>query len=339
MPDCPVESSNFLVVRLSSFGDIVLAEPVTRRLKEAFPQSTIWFATYAQYAGIPALFASVDTTVSYSRAGKRAQPDRDIETLTFDAVIDLQRNLRSASIVRRARARRVLRYRRQYFRRLLCVYWPRIWRGNLKHTVELYLDAIGPLGADTAPSPPRLAVPPDAVAALTRELGQGPFVGICPGGSSPHKMWGERRFIDLVGRLRSGGHRVLAIGSQSDADQVSAVVSGLGDAAVRVVVGNDVAKIAGALSLCKVTVSNDSGLMHLAAGVGSKVVAIFGPTSPILGFAPLAPGSVVVTRGLACSPCSYHGNRACRYERRHCMEDIEPSEVATIVDEITGADA
>jgi ADP-heptose:LPS heptosyltransferase len=74
--------------------------------------------------------------------------------------------------------------------------------------------------------------------------------------------------------------------------------------------------------------------MHLAGAVGSRVIAIFGPTSPDLGFGPLGPGAVVVTRNAACSPCSYHGNRSCRYGRPFCLDDIKAAEVFAVVQSV-----
>jgi len=94
----------------------------------------------------------------------------------------------------------------------------------------------------------------------------------------------------------------------------------------------DVSLIAGLLSICPVTVTNDSGLMHLAAAVGSKVAAIFGSTSPALGFAPTARGRRVISLDLDCSPCAYHGNVPCRLGTRECFEGIEAAMVADTVE-------
>lgn len=328
----------FLVVRLSSFGDVVLAEPVARELKRAFGPCLVVFATYSQYAGIPDLMRCVDRVVPVAPASASPLSQDGLAGIVFDAVVDLQNNFRSRSFVRRAGVRRVLRYRRQYLRRLLCVYLPWIWKGDLKHTVELYLDSLKPMGARPPLVAPALSVPSGLAADLRNALGEGQPVAICPGASSRHKTWGRSRFAALARHLRERGHRVLVIGSDADRGEVEGVLAEAGDGGVTAHVGGDVAAIAGLLSVCSVTVSNDSGLMHLAAAVGSKAVGIFGPTSPMLGFAPLGPGCRVVTRNARCSPCSYHGNRPCRFGSPFCLEEIDPSEVASIVHDLAGKD-
>jgi len=68
--------------------------------------------------------------------------------------------------------------------------------------------------------------------------------------------------------------------------------------------------------------------MHLASFLKVPVVAIFGPTHPKLGFAPLGPDSVVISVDEKCSPCSLHGKRKCYRRERYCMDKISPEEVA-----------
>jgi ADP-heptose:LPS heptosyltransferase len=229
-----------------------------------------------------------------------------------------------------------LRYRRQYVRRFLAVYIPRVWKGNLRHTIDLYLDAARSLGLTPDGDIPRLEVPPKCLSAVGARLGKGPFIGICPGASSPHKMWASEHFNALMRILAAQGHRVLAIGSGRDRKAVERATAGPGQAEIASHITDSARELAAVLSLCAVTVGNDSGLLHLGAGVGSKVISICGSTSPLLGFAPRSPGSVVMSRGLACSPCSYHGNRPCRYARMACFEDIQPAEVASVVNDLAG---
>lgn len=319
-----------LVVRLSSFGDVVLSEPVTREIKSAFPDCRVVFATYDRYAGIARLMKCVDEVVAFSAGSAGPSADGGLGGIGFDAVVDLQNNFRSRRVIGHVRSRSVLRYRRQYLRRFLCVYLPWVWRGDLKHTVDLYLAALRPMGVRAQRSAPRLSPSPAAAAGLRRSLGEGPLVAVCPGASSNYKTWGRARFALLARNLRAGGSRVLVVGSETDRSEVEAVSAGAGDPWVTAHISDDVAAMAALLSVCGTTVSNDSGLMHLAAAVGSRVVGIFGPTSPILGFAPLGPQSRVVTRNAKCSPCSYHGNRPCKYKRQFCLEEIDPSEVAAV---------
>jgi ADP-heptose:LPS heptosyltransferase len=228
----------------------------------------------------------------------------------------------------------VLRHRRQRFLRFIRVHLPRIWRGNLKPVVRTYFDAVSSLGIRSDDLTPVIETPPSAVDRARQIMGGDSFIAVCPGGSSDHKRWSDERFAGLVRILADRGHRAAVIGSEQDRGQVEAAAVPVGGREPFTYVGNDINLIAGLLSLCPVTVTNDSGLMHLAAAVGSRVAAIFGSTSPALGFAPTAAGSRMISLNLECSPCSYHGNVPCRLGTRECFEEIGAAIVADTVGEM-----
>jgi heptosyltransferase-2 len=74
-------------------------------------------------------------------------------------------------------------------------------------------------------------------------------------------------------------------------------------------------------------VTNDTGVMHMAAALKTPVVALFGPTSGQLGFTPFRAPSIVIEKDLGCRPCSYHGSRRCPKSHFNCMRFIESEEV------------
>jgi ADP-heptose:LPS heptosyltransferase len=330
MPFSSGQSPWLLLIRLSSFGDIVLAEPVARALKGRFPGSRLVFATREEYAALPALFSAVDDIAVCAGREADCGPEGRAGTRAYDLVVDLQANRHSGRIIRQLGPERVLRYRRPRFARFFTVYLPWMWKGPQPETLETYFRTLRPIGVRYCGDTPSIQPGRRDLEQARADVGEGPFVGICPGSSSPHKSWGERRFTDLV-KVLARDKRILLIGSEKDRAAVEAIVEQTAGLDVGVYIGADIGRIAALLALCGVTVSNDSGLMHLAGAVGSKPVAIFGPTSPLLGFAPAAEGSVVVSLGLKCSPCSYHGNRPCRRDRPYCMEGITPDHVASIV--------
>jgi len=330
-PGCEI-----LVIRLSSFGDVILTEPVTRALKQHYPGSRITFISNSDYSEIPAMFSSVDEVIPYMRHGDNRAVDRLSGRADFGITLDLQNNLRSRRLTRRLRAQGVLRHRRQRLLRFVRVHLPRLWRGDLKPVVRTYFDAIGPLGISSADISPRMTPPASSLEEARRMLGPGRLIAVCPGGSSEHKRWSDARFAELVTVLRERGHRVAVIGAEPDRKQVEAAAFSPGGPGPETFVAGDIGLIAALLSICAVTVTNDSGLMHLAAAVGSRVAAIFGPTSPALGFAPTAAGSRVISLDLDCSPCSYHGNVPCRLGTRRCFEDIGAPMVADTVEEMLG---
>jgi heptosyltransferase-2 len=326
---------DLLLIRLSSFGDIVLAEPVARTLKGLYPDSRLVFATRPEYAGLPALFSAVDSVSTYGAGRPPCAYDELRTGRVFDIVVDLQANLNSRRMIRHLRARRVLRHRKPRFGRFFTVYLPWVWKAAQPHTLETYFRTLEPLGVGYSGEVPRIDPTAEMLTEVTARVGTGPFVGICPGSSSEHKSWGEGRFADLASLLAEK-QDIMVVGAEQDRAVVERILQRIPGGRISTYVGDNIGRIAACLSLCSVTVTNDSGLMHLAGAVGSRPVAIFGPTSPLLGFAPAAEGAVVLTLDLPCSPCSYHGNKPCRLERRACMEDITPEHVASTVGRMIG---
>jgi len=86
-------------------------------------------------------------------------------------------------------------------------------------------------------------------------------------------------------------------------------------------------------------VSNDSGLMHLAAAVGVPVVAVFGSTHPALGFAPAGPGHAVLVSGRWCQPCTLHGRPGCPLGHHGCVTDLGIDRVLAALAERLGGPA
>ncbi len=92
-------------------------------------------------------------------------------------------------------------------------------------------------------------------------------------------------------------------------------------------------RVTALLGECALAVTHDSGLMHLAAACGRRVVALFGSTSPVLGFGPSGEGHAVLCRDLPCQPCTVHGRERCPLGHFRCMTSIAVNEVVDRVRE------
>jgi heptosyltransferase-2 len=87
-------------------------------------------------------------------------------------------------------------------------------------------------------------------------------------------------------------------------------------------------RVAALLPHCATAVAGDTGLMHLAAARGLKVVALYGSTAPELGFAPAGPGHAVLCRHEPCQPCTLHGRERCPKGHFRCMVGLTAEQVA-----------
>jgi heptosyltransferase-2 len=183
---------------------------------------------------------------------------------------------------------------------------------------------------------PQLVVPPDAVPPWRARMnlpGDGrPVAVLAPGAVGPSKRW--TAYGELAARLTAMGLAVWVVGGPGEGE-IAAAIGSL--APVRDLTGTDLRNAILALAAASVAVSNDSGLLHVAAAIGTPAIGIFGPTSP-WHWAPLNPVAAVIEprTDLPCRPCH---KPTCRLQHHRCMRDIPMEEVAAAVQDALRAAA
>jgi len=172
-----------------------------------------------------------------------------------------------------------------------------------------------------------LAVDEANLAIALRRLGLSrakPVVAFCPGAEyGPSKRWPTRHFALLARKLDALGYAVWLFGSEKDRAIGEEIVVASEGAARNLCGRTELASAIDLLSLAEVVVSNDSGLMHVAAGVGRPVVALYGSSSPE-HTPPLARSHRIVRTGIECSPCFA---RECPLGHFKCMNELAPERV------------
>jgi heptosyltransferase-2 len=124
---------------------------------------------------------------------------------------------------------------------------------------------------------------------------------------------------------------VVVVGGPADGAIAEEVATGRGERS-RSAAGMFGLQTTGAvLSRAKALVSGDTGVMHMATGVGTPVVALFGPTVEAFGFFPYTRRAEVLQLDLACRPCSSHGGSKCPLGHHHCLTQLDPNAVYTAV--------
>ncbi|MFM2065396.1 MAG: hypothetical protein RLZZ584_305 [Pseudomonadota bacterium] len=196
------------------------------------------------------------------------------------------------------------------------------------------------VAADAAP---RLALAAEPVARLLARHGLSPraYVAMAPGAEyGSAKCWPAEHYADLARRLHADrGLAVVLLGSPKETELAARIATLAGPGCLPLAgatsLDEAMALIAGAAGL----VSNDSGLMHVAAAFGLPQVAVFGSSSPE-HTPPLNPRARVLWLkheiGLACSPCF---ERSCRYGHTRCLVDIGPERVRLALDDAWGPGA
>jgi ADP-heptose:LPS heptosyltransferase len=257
----------------------------------------------------------------------------------FDRVIDLQANATSRRLLAGLGA--VTRHRSRAFdRRWIVVWGRRPPRPRIPHVVERYAEAAGLAGLPIEALRPRIAVTEEDRAAgmlLQRswEVSGTDCVGLAEGASRRMKRWPEESFARLGEALRGRGLKTLRFLDPATGPQLQDARADGGveqDGAVRATLR----PLKALLARCRAVVTNDSGVMHLAVGLGVPVVALFGSTVLELGFGPLGERDQVIERDLACRPCAVHGARFCWLGHGRCLTAITPEEVLEYVLRVTG---
>jgi len=334
-----VKINRILLIRTSSFGDIILTTPLIRALKASFPSAQMDFFTKKQYQSLLEHHPSVKVFGFDPEAGffGLAKAIRELRAKKYDLVIDLQVNPRSILIRYFSGARMQRRYRKYSLERRLLK-----WGINLLKSTppvaERYFSALEDFGIKPNGKGPEIFFSEKELSQAKQILESAgllgmPLIGLAPGASKFTKQWPAERFAKagaaLARELFAGA---VILGGKEDAGVAEEVRSGLQAQGVE-----KVKNLAGELSLLassavisrlKLLISNDSALMHLATAVDTPVAAIFGATTRELGFFPYSrKARVLEINDLECRPCSLHGEKNCPEKHFRCMLEIEPEQV------------
>jgi heptosyltransferase-2 len=248
-----------------------------------------------------------------------------------DLIVDLHGNARSRILTWRQTAR-VLRAASH---RLLRARWVHArWSAPapVPHATARYAAALRPLGLE-ADSTPRMSAGAEAERQADRWLAERGWharpVAFCPGARHATKRWLESHWVDLHRLVRESGRTVVCFSLERERQGLPRLAEAVAADAGSAWCTEALPVMAALLSHCERAVTCDSGLMHVAAARGTRVVALFGSTSPVLGFAPSGEGHAVLCRDEPCQPCTLHGRARCPKGHFRCMTGWTAADVAT----------
>jgi heptosyltransferase-2 len=330
-----------LVVQTAFLGDVVLTLPLLEALRQRFPDARIELLTVPAHALMLQDQPGVEAVLTYDKRGSQrgirgfVSIARHIRAQGYDVVLSPHRSLRSALLVACSGSTRRIGFDRPLTR---WAYTATVVRTARTHEIERNLQLLSALGIEPASISSRLLlhVPPEGrqrAEAYFARCGMAPeavLVGLIPGSQWGTKRWPAERFATLSERLARTlrTHVVLFGGPQDRA--IADVITGACRTPVFDLVGQTpLQDLPAYLERCTVVVSNDTGPMHIAAALGKPILALFGPTTPALGFAPYGVPWEEVSVPLPCRPCHIHGPHRCPLEHWRCMMDISVEQVAS----------
>lgn len=289
----------FLVVRLSSLGDLVHTIPAVAALRATFPAAQIDWLVDRRWSPLISLVTCIDGVIALDRS------PRDVLSLIarlrrarYTCALDLQGRYRSAALSWLSGApRRIGRAAaatREPGAALFCT--DRVMPTG-RHIVDMTVDLAVRAGARRLAEPQfPLCVPPEALRSarekLEREGVSGPYVVISPGGGWKSKCWPPDRFGALAAAMhRNYGLPSIVNTAPGEESMARDILRAAGSAKVSAL-SFDIHGLAALLAQARLVVAGDTGPLHLAAALGTPVIGLFGTTDPERN-GPLPRGHVV----------------------------------------------
>ena len=330
--ELPTEPRQVLLIRPGGIGDAVLLIPMIKALAEQFPDCQIHVLAEKRNARVFDFCPCISALFCYDRLSDWLA----VWNNTYDVVIDTEQWHRLSALFGRLIGGRFLvgfgtndrvrllsravdydldRYEVFSFLSLLAPWGIELPVGLEDHFLELPERGRGKIHALLANCPAE------------------EYIALCPGGSRPEKSWEEDRFVELARRLSAEGFCCVVLGGTGDV----AVASRVADAGQGLCLAGKTSlfESAVALQMSKAVVANDTGLLHLAAGLGRPTVGIFGPSNP-KKWGPRGESHRMLWQNLDCAPCSTYGVMPdCSFGFR-CLLEIDVDAVLESVLDLVG---
>ncbi|MGK0673529.1 MAG: lipopolysaccharide heptosyltransferase II [Halothiobacillaceae bacterium] len=322
-----------LIVGPAWVGDMVMAHSLIQTLLHRFPDAVIdvlapgW--SLPILARMPGVHKGIAMPLGHGRLGlaTRWRLGRRLRGQYTQAII-LPGSLKSALVPFFAGIPQRTGFRGEHRYGLINDMRP-LDRARLPMTVQRFVALGRPREAPLPPPcpPPRLSVDPENQARLLDELKLDtttPVVALMPGAEyGPAKQWPLSHFAELARRLIAAGRQVWILGSAKDRAAGETIARKAGAGVINLCGQTRLEDAVDLLSLAQAAVTNDSGLMHVAAALDIPTIALFGSSSPA-HTPPLSERASVLYLHLDCSPCF---KRSCPLGHTRCLAELKPEHV------------
>jgi heptosyltransferase-2 len=311
-----MQADNILIRGTNWIGDAVMTLPAVAAIRKTFPEAKITILVKPWVADIFRLCPDIDEIMLFQSPGPHEgmagkwRIAGDIRKKRFDAAILLQNAIEAAIITFLAGIPVRAGYNSDGRGLLLTHSVPLTKAIREVHQTDYYLEMVKALGCQPASREALLTLGKDderLAGELLAEYGLQDsrlLVGLAPGATyGPAKKWFPERFSLVADRLVDGFSAQIVLFGSSDDNDTAAKVQARAKYPMFDLTGKTGLKEAMSLmSRCRLFISNDSGLMHVAAALGVPTIAIFGSTNPATT-SPPGRNNVIIHKDVACSPC------------------------------------
>jgi len=285
-----------LVFSFSFIGDAVLSTAVIQPLRRHFPDAHITFLVGPRAFDLLATDPNINATLVYDNRGEhtgwkgRLRLIKTLRTGKSDLVINLRDSLMARCIG--------------------AEHWGLVRGDSNRHAVPRYLEVLQRQGVDIMSAHPFLELTESERTAahhFLQETGiesERLLIGIHPGGNWEYKLWDGKNYADVASILAKKRNATILLFAGPNERGLQTQVAEMMEIPPMLVQTDDLRQLAVLISACDVYIGNDTGPMHIAAAVGTPVIALFGSTNHIRS-GPYGDAHMVVQSGinLGCNPC------------------------------------
>ena len=314
-----------LVIRFSSIGDIVLTTPVIRCLKNQISDAEIHVLTKKKFSGLYKTNPYINKVYEYDDSLKKNIEELKLEN--YDYIVDLQKNKRSLRVTR-ALHRPHSSFPKLNFKKFLLT----TFKINLMpdiHIVDRYFKAVEKLGVKNDYQGLDFFISEKNNYTLSElpEDFQNGYHAFVIGGTYKTKILPAVKVIEVIKKLNEP---VILLGGPDDVERANEIISAVSCQllAISLVGKINLEQSASIVKNAKSVLTNDTGLMHIAAAFHKNVVSVWGNTVPELGMYPYLPKEkekchIVECKDVKCRPCSKLGFKECPRRHFKCMMEID----------------
>jgi lipopolysaccharide heptosyltransferase II len=326
----------FLIIRFSSIGDIVLTTPVIRCIKEQVKDAEVHYLTKKSFEKIVSLNPNVSKTHCI---------EKDISEIIdvlkkekYDYIIDLHNNIRSLQ-VKRALGAKSFSFNKLNFKKWLLVTF-KINKLPAIHIVERYLAPLKQLGIVNDLKGLEFYIPEkDEINLSSLPLPQQKgYIGIVIGAAHFTKRLPPEKIVEVCKKIQQP---IILLGGKEDKEIGEKIATAVGEKVYNACGKYNLQQSASLVKQANAIITNDTGLMHIAAAFKKDIVSVWGNTVPEFGMYPYLSGkgengrgAIIQVNGLSCRPCSKIGYQKCPKGHFNCMTAIDNNTIVKAVEDI-----
>ncbi len=321
----------YLVIRLSSIGDIVLTTPVFRCLKQQLKNAEIHFVTKHRYASLLQANPYIDKI--HSLAENIHDLIASLEKENFDFIIDLHQNFRSNRIKAGLHVPS-FSFGKLNFKKFLLVQFKMNFLSD-NHVVDRYMNTLSSFGVKNDMKGLDFFIPEGEC--FRKEdlpkIFQKGFVAFVIAGTYATKRLPVTKVSEICSLLN---YPVILLGGKAEYKDGEWILSQSKGNVLNYVGKISLNQSASLVRDARVVLTNDTGLMHVAAGFKKKILSFWGNTVPGFGMFPYLPApesKIMEVKELHCRPCSKLGQNRCPKKHFRCMNDLDVTEVVGWVEQ------